>query len=163
MTRSELGPQGRALADEFRDMVTGDYGKRCQICSRTFVTTGGSWQVNVVHIVPPRADHRTNHFGDLLGLCGWHFNLLQYGEWALLDPNTNLPFQDLDGSPGWERMRAFILNRSQDADDLGNPFVGLPVRFYNVYKDKDAEPATIEEQIRYSIPHWEFLRALLRA
>ena len=40
--------------------------------------------------------------------------------------------------------------------------VGLPVRFYNVYKDKDAEPATIEEQIRYSIPHWEFLCALLR-
>ena len=163
VTRSERGPQGRALADEFRDMVTGDYGKRCQVCSRTFVTTGGSWQVNVVHVVPPRADHRTNHFGDLLGLCGWHFNLLQYGEWALLEPNTNLPFEDLDGSPGWERMRAFILNRSQDADDLGNPFVGLPVRFYNVYKDKDAEPNTIEEQIRYSIPHWEFLCALLRA
>ena len=121
VTRSELGPQGRALADEFRDMVTGDYGKRCQICSRTFVTSGGSWQVNVVHVVPPRADHRTNHFSDLLGLCGWHFNLLQYGEWALVDPNTNLPFDDLEGSPGWERMRAYILNRSQDADDLGNP------------------------------------------
>ena len=163
VNRLELGPQGRALADEFRDMVTGDYGKRCQVCSRTFVTTGGSWQVNVVHVVPPRADHRTNHLGDLLGLCGWHFNLLQYGEWALLEPNTNLPFEDLNGSPGWERMRAFILNRSQDADDLGNPFVGLPVRFYNVYKDQDAEPTTIEEQIRYSIPHWEFLCALLRA
>ena len=163
VTRSELGPQGRALADEFRDMVKGDYGKRCQICSRTFATTDGSWQVNVVHVVPPRVDHRTNHFGDLLGLCGWHFNLLQYGGWALLDPNTNLPFEDLDGSPGWERMRAFILNCSQDGDDLGNPFVGLPVRFYNVYKDKNAEPATIEEQIRYSIPHWGFLCTLLRA
>ena len=162
VTRSELGPQGRALADEFLDMVTGDYGKRCQICSRTFVTSGGSWQVNVVHVVPPRVDHRTNHFGDLLGLCGWHFNLLRYGEWALVDPNTNLPFDDLEGSPGWERMRAYILNRSQDADDLGNPCAGLPVRFYNVYTDKDAEPASIDERIEYSIPHWEFLCALLR-
>ena len=161
--RSELGPQGRALADEFRDMVKGDYGKRCQICSRTFVTTGGSWQVNVIHVVPPREDHRTNHFGDLIGLCGWHFNLLQYGEWALLDPGTNLPFEDLNESPGWERMRAFILNRIQDTDELGNTFVGLPVRFYNVYKDEDAEPATIDEQIRYSFPHWEFLCALMRA
>ena len=163
VTRSELGPQGRALADEFLDMVKGDYGKRCQICSRTFVTTGGSWQVNVIHVVPPRVDHRTNHFGDLVGLCGWHFNLLQYGEWALLDPGTNLPFEDLNESPGWERMREFIFNRIQDTDELGNTFVGLPVRFYNVYKDEDAEPATIDEQIRYSIPHWEFLCALMRA
>ena len=161
--RTELGPEGRALADEFRSMVHGDYGKRCQICGRTFVTAGGSWQVNVVHVVPPRTDHRTNHFGDLLGLCGWHFNLLQYGEWTLLDPNTYLPFEDLDGSPGWERMRAFILNRSQDTDETGNPFVGLPVRFHNVYTDKNAEPVTLEEQIKYSIPHWEFLCALMRA
>ena len=163
VTRSELGPQGRALADEFLDMVKGDYGKRCQICSRTFVTTGGSWQVNVIHVVPPRVDHRTNHFGDLVGLCGWHFNLLQYGEWALLDPGINLPFEDLNESLGWERMREFIFNRIQDTDELGNTFVGLPVRFYNVYKDEDAEPATIDEQIRYSIPHWEFLCALMRA
>ncbi len=161
--RTELGPEGRALEEEFRSMVHGDYGKRCQICGRAFVTAGGSLQVNVVHVVPPRADYRTNHFGDLLGLCGWHFNLLQYGEWALLDPNTYLPFEDLDGSPGWERMRDFILKRIQDTDNMGNPFVGLPVRFYNVYKDKHAEPIALEEQIRYSIPHWEFLCALLRA
>lgn len=163
VTRSELGPQGRALADEFRDMVRGDYGKRCQICGRTFVTTGGSWQANVIHVVPPRMDHRTNHFGDLVGLCGWHFNLLQYGEWALLDPDTNLPFEDLNESPGWERIREFILNRTWNTDELGNTFVGLPVRFYNIYKDEEAEPATIDEQIKYSIPHWEFLCALLSA
>ena len=86
VARSELGPEGRALEDEFRSMVEGDYGKRCQICTRTFAKTGGGWQVNVVHVVPPRMDYRTNHFGDLLGLCGWHFNLLRYGEWALLGP-----------------------------------------------------------------------------
>ena len=54
VTRSELGPEGRALEDEFRSMVEGDYGKRCQICTRTFATTGGGWLVNVVHVVPPR-------------------------------------------------------------------------------------------------------------
>lgn len=161
VTRSELGPHGKALADEFRDMVIGDYGKRCQICSKTFATTSGRWQVNVVHVVPPRQDSRTNHFGDLLGLCGWHFNLLQFGQWALLDPNTGQPFQDSEGSRGWERMQSYILGRTPDTDDWGNPFVGLPVRFSNVYEALETEPTTIEEEIRYSIPHWEFLCALL--
>ena len=158
---SELGPDGRALEDEFRSMVKGDYGRRCQICSRTFATTGGGWQVNVVHVVPPRMDYRTNHFGDLLGLCGWHFNLLRYGQWALLDPGTDRPFEDMDGIHGWERMRSFILNRAPDTDDMGNPFVRLPVRFSNVYQEWQSEPAPVTEEIRYSIPHWEFLRRLL--
>ena len=163
VTTSELGPEGMALSVEFRSMVEGDYGKRCQICSRTFVRTGGGWQVNVVHVVPLGTDRRANHFGDLMGLCGWHFNLLQYGEWALLNPETNLPFEEFNGSPGWERMRLFILNRTPDTDDLDNPFVGLPVRFYNVYQDWESGPTTLEEEIRYSIPHWRFLCELIRA
>ena len=163
VTRTELGPQGRALADEFQDMVIGDYGKRCQICSKTFVRTGGGLLVNVVHVVPPREDHRTNHFGDLLGLCGWHFNLLHYGEWALVDPDTDQPFEDLDGFRGWERMRSFILDRVLETDEMGNPFVSLPVRFSNVYQDWESNPSMIREQIRYSIPHWEFLCALIRS
>ena len=97
VARNERGPDGRALEDEFRSMVEGDYGKRCQICTRTFVRTGGGWLVNVVHVVPPREGYPTNHFGDLLGLCGWHFNLLRYGEWALLNPDTDRPFEDMDG------------------------------------------------------------------
>ena len=162
VARSELGPQGRALEDEFRSMVEGDYGKRCQICTRTFATTGGGWLVNVVHVVPPRDGYLTNHFGDLLGLCGWHFNLLRYGRWALLEPDTDRPFEDIDGIRGWERMRTFILNRAQDTDELGNLFVGLPVRFTNVYLEWQSDPTSITEQIRYSIPHWEFLCRLLR-
>ena len=158
----ELGPEGQALEDEFRSMVEGDYGKRCQICTRTFVRTGGGWLVNVVHVVPPREGYPTNHFGDLLGLCGWHFNLLRYGEWALLDPNTDRPFEDMDGTRGWERMRAFILNCAPEMDDLGNHFVGLPVRFTNVYLEEQSEPTSITEHIKYSIPHWEFLCRLLR-
>ena len=162
VARDERGPEGRALEDEFRSMVEGDYGKRCQICTRTFVRTGGGWLVNVVHVVPPREGYPTNHFGDLLGLCGWHFNLLQYGEWALLDPDTDLPFEDMDGTRGWERMRTFILNRAPETDDSGNQFVELKVRFTNVYLEGRSEPTSITEQIRYSIPHWEFLCRLLR-
>lgn len=160
---TEPGPQGKALAEEFHDMVTGDYGKRCQICSRTFVRTGGGWQVNVVHVVPPGEDHRTNNFGDLLGLCGWHFNLLQHGEWALLDPDTGSPFEDANGAPGWERMKSAILNLAPEADDQGNDFVRLPIRFYNVYQGWEADPVTIKAQIHYSIPHWTFLCELLKA
>ena len=159
--RSELGPKGQALEDEFRTMVESDYGKRCQICTRTFSKTGGGWQVNVVHVVPPRMDHRTNHFGDLLGLCGWHFNLLQHGEWALLDPNTDRPFEDVDGASGWEHMRMFILNRAPETDELDNQFVGLPVRFSNVYEEWQSEPNPITEEIRYSVPHWKYLCELL--
>ena len=162
VARSELGPEGRALEDEFRSMVEGDYGKRCQICTRTFVRTGGGWLVNVVHVVPPREGYPTNHFGDLLGLCGWHFNLLRYGEWALLDPDTDRPFEDTDGTRGWERMRTFILNRTPETDDLGNRFVALCVRFTNVYLEGQSEPTSVTERIRYSIPHWEFLCRLLR-
>ena len=161
--RAELGPEGQALEDEFRSMVQGDYGKRCQISTRTFSKTGGGWQVNVVHVVPPRMDYRTNHFGDLLGLCGWHFNLLLYGEWALLDANTDRPFEDMDGTRGWERMRTFILNRTPDTDDLGNQFVGLPVRFSNVYQEWQSEPSPITEEIRYTVPHWKYLCELLSA
>ena len=160
--KSELGPDGKALEVEFRNMVEGDYGKRCQICSRTFAKPNGDWLVNVVHVVPPRKDHRTNHFGDLLGLCGWHFNLLQYGQWALLDPNNDQPFEDINGVRGWERMREFILTRVPATDDLGNQYVGLPIRFSNVYQEWLSEPVPIEEEIRYSMPHWEFLRELLK-
>ena len=161
--RTELGPEGRELAEEFRDMVHGDYGKRCQICSRTFVRTGGGWQVNVVHVVPPRTDHRTNHFGDLLGLCGWHFALMRYGEWAIIDSGTGQPFDDLDGSLGWKRMRSFISSRKPTMDTGGISYIGLPVRFSNVYREWKSEPMTIRTEIRYSIPHWEFLRELLNA
>ena len=161
VARTELGPQGRELAEEFRDMVHGDYGKRCQVCSRTFVRTGGGWQVNVVHVVPPRTDHRTNHFADLLGLCGWHFALMRYGEWAIIDSESGQPFDDLDGSRGWERMRSFILSRTPTVNAEGISYIGLPIRFSNVYREWKSEPTTIKEEIRYSIPHWKFLRELL--
>ena len=158
----ERGPMGRALEEEFRSMVHGDYGKRCQICGRTFAKPSGDWQVNVVHVVPPMTDARANHFGDLLGLCGWHFNLLQYGQGTLFDPNTDQPFEDVDGTSGWQSMREFILNRPRDVDSWGNEYVGLPIRFANVYRKWKSEPEPIDEEIRYSIPHWKYLCELLK-
>ena len=161
VSRSELGPEGRSLADEFRSMVHSDYGKRCQVCSRTFTIPGSDWQIYVVHIVPPRTDTITNHFGDLLGLCGWHYSLVRYGEWALIDPNTDRPFGNSEASEGWQQMRDFISNAQQEIDETGDPYVGLPIRFSNVYDEWDAEPRDVEAQVRYSIPHWEYLRELL--
>lgn len=151
------------LAEQFRAMVYGDYGQRCQICSRTFTLPGGSLQEYVVHVVPPSADHRTNHFGDLLGLCGWHYSLIRYGEWALVDPNTHRPFVDSDGSEGWEHMQHFVEQADGNVDEVGNDYVGLKIRFSNVYQDWTSDPTDIEEEIRYSVPHWTYLRELLQA
>ena len=156
VTRSELGPQGKALADEFRNMVHGDYGKRCQICSRSFTTANGESQVFVVHVVPPRADHRTNHFGDLLGLCGWHYALVRYGEWVFLNPETHEPFRDPD------QMTDIVLNACKKIDDNGNPYIAMPVRFWNVYRQWRADPEPIDEEIRFSIPHWTYFCELLK-
>ena len=151
------------LAQQFRDMVYGDYGRRCQICSQTFALPGGGLQVYVVHVVPPSSDHRTNHFGDLLGLCGWHYSLIRYGEWALVDPSTHQPFVASDGLEGWQHLQQFVEQAGKSVDDSGNEYVGLKIRFSNIYQDWSSDPDDMEEEIRYSIPHWTYLRALLQA
>ena len=145
----------RGLEDKFRSMVLGDYGKRCQVCGTTFRMRNGETQISVVHIEPPREDHRTNHFGNLVGLCGWHYALVRYGEWALLNPETSDPFG------GWRHMRDFVLKASEEIDDEGNPYVHLPVRFWNVYQGWESTPGPVDGEIRYSIPHWTYLRKLL--
>ena len=155
-TRWQPTEAAEKLAGDFRDMVQSDYGKRCQICSRSFSIRDNRLQVYVVHIVPPGKDDRTNHFGDLLGLCGWHYALLQYGQWAFLDSETKQEFKK------WEHMRNFISGMSQDVDELGNPYVGILIRFYNVYDGWDAEPRTMDEEVRYSIPHWTYLCELIK-
>ena len=58
-------------------------------------------------------------------------------------------------------MRTFILNRASETDDSGNQFVGLPVRFSNVYPEWQSEPIPISEEIRYTVPHWNYLCKLL--
>lgn len=145
----------KALEGRFRSMVWGDYARHCQICGTTFRMRNGELQIFVVHIVSPRKDHRTNHFGNLVGLCGWHYALVQYGEWALLNPEADEPFG------GWEYMQDFVLNASEEMDDEGNSYVSLPIRFWNVYQGWNSTPSTVDEEIRYSMPHWTYLRELL--
>ena len=142
-------------------MVHSDYGQRCQICSKSFKIPGNRFQVYVVHIVRPSVDHRTNHLGDLLGLCGWHYSLIRYGEWAFLDPDTDQPFEDSDESQGWEQMWTFMSKAPQQIDEVGSSYIGLPIRFWNVYQEWDPDPVTLNEEGRYSIPHWEYLCGLL--
>lgn len=144
-----------ALEGKFRSMVLGDYGRRCQLCGKTFGMPNGESQVFIVHIVPPQKDHRTNHFGNLVGLCGWHYALVRYGGWALLNPETREPFGE------WEQMRDFVLKASEEMDEGGNPYIRLPVRFWNVYQGWESTPGFVDEVIRYSIPHWMYLRELL--
>lgn len=155
-TRWQPTEAAENLSSEFRDMVHGDYGKRCQICSRSFAIRDNRLQVYVVHIVPPSKDSRTNNFGDLLGLCGWHYALLQYGDWAFLHAETKQEFEM------WEQMRDFISGMSPDIDEMGNEYVGIPIRFHNVYDGWDAEPRTIDEEVRYSNPHWKYLCELIK-
>ena len=144
------------LARDFRDMVYGDYGKRCQICGNTFSTTAGQLQVFVVHIVPPIEDHRTNHFGNLLGLCGWHYSLIQYNRhWEFLDIKNKHPFDS------WEDMQDYVLEANPDVDDEGNSYFGLGIRFPNMYPQWSSEATTQDAVIRYSEPHWKYLRKLL--
>ncbi|TAJ18918.1 MAG: hypothetical protein EPO65_07930, partial [Dehalococcoidia bacterium] len=80
-----------ALADEFRRMAHGDYASRCQICGRTFRKRTGGSQAFVLHLVQPQAHRGSNHFGDLVSLCGWHYALVRDGQWAFLDPDTGDP------------------------------------------------------------------------
>ena len=157
VTRWEPSDAAKELSDEFRSMVHGDYGKRCQVCGNTFTLPGGQLQVFVVHIVPPSEDARANNFGNLLGLCGWHYALIRYGEWAWLDSETGQPIRE------WERMRYSALAASENTDDVGNRYIAVRVCFSNVYQQWNPEPDTIDGEIRYSIPHWMFLRELLDA
>ena len=156
VTQWEPAEAAKELADTFRSMVQGDYGKRCQVCGKTFSKPDGESQIFVVHVVPSSADRRTNHYGDLLGLCGWHYALFKYGEWALLDPETREPFKE-----NWRHMQKSVLNASEQIDDVGNRYISVPVRFWNVYQDLTTTPIIEDEEIRYSIPHWKYLCELL--
>ena len=153
---TEPGPEGKALAEAFKAMVVGDYGGRCQICGRTFAKSDGSHQVFVVHLVHPMDHPSSNHFGNLLGLCGWHFALIEHGQWNLIDPETDAPAVDD------QQQRAVILGLQERVDDMGNMYRELPIRFANVYDEWAAELAMADAIVHYSIPHWQYLCELLR-
>lgn len=155
VSRRERGPEGKALADEFRDMVTGDYGRRCQICGVTFDKPDGEQQVFVVHLVKSDRHMQSNHFGNLLGLCGWHFALMQHGQWQFTTSMQDMPVESLE-------LSELILGLPEKIDESGNQYQSLPIRFLDVYAEWESEPLHIDAEIRYSLPHWEYLCALVK-
>ncbi len=148
-------PVAERLAQEFRQMVYGDYSKRCQICSRTFSMHNGEHQTFVVHLVEPSKDPGTNHFGNLASLCGWHYALVQYGSWTFIDPHTNQPPENPT------QLRELLLNPKRQMDEVGNEYYSMPIRFLNIYDNWASSSITINEELRYSTPHWKYLRELL--
>ena len=148
------------LEIKFRNMTRSDYVERCQICGNTFKKRAGEdRQIFVIHMVKPSSDERTNHYGNLIGVCGWHYALMQYGEFEFLDPETKQPFT------GWKRMRDYVLNvqeYDQKRDEADISYVGLPVRFWNVYEKWSGKADTVDEKIRYCIPHWKYLCELFK-
>lgn len=151
VTRWEPTKASKDLADKFRAMVLSDYGSRCQVCGSTFQDMSGNLHTSVIHVVPPSEDARTNNLGNLMGLCGKHYEYIQFGEWAMLDPETEEPFQ----SP--EEIRDYFLSASPEIDDNGNSYISVPVRFSNLYPEGSESPIQEHETIKYSIPHWKYL------
>ncbi len=150
------------LSSEFRQMVLGDYGRRCQLCSNSFTKPDGELQVYVMHIVPPSKDGRANNFGDLVGVCGWHHALFKYGEWAFDFPEIRNTVSENESFEDWQVLRANIQSARRDVDDYGNRFVSIPIRFSNVFKDWASQPVIEKTVIRYSVPHWKHLCELLQ-
>ena len=166
VTRWEPTEAGKSLAGEFKAMVHSDYAGRCQICGATFRMRNGELQTFVVHVVEPSGDSRANHFGDLMGLCGLHFSLVRYADWSWLSPETNTAFEDSEGREAWEHWQSFVLNAegtdAEKTDVDGNTYIGLPIRFWNLYEDWNAEPFPVDGIVRYTKPHWKYLCELIK-
>ena len=153
----EPSQAAKSLSDRFQRMAYGDYAKRCQICSKTFRARGGEHQVFVLHLVQPSMHRATNNYGDLLSLCGWHYALIQFGQWEFLDPETDSAIQDTD------RLLEILLGAQNSTDDQGNDYVGISIRFYNVFEDRSHQATNVDEEIRYSLPHWTYLQQIFAA
>ncbi len=162
-TRWEPTEAAKDLADKFRAMVKGDYGKRCQVCGTTFRMPNGELHTSVVHVVEPSSDKRTNHYGDLVEFCGSHYSLVRYGQWTWLNPETRKPIIDADDAEAWEQFRDLVLGATEKIDDDGNKYIGLPIRFSNIYQNWNSDPVEVNEVVRYSKPHWVYLCELLKA
>lgn len=155
----KLTEDAKILRTRFRDMVLNDYQGRCQICGNLFETREGKsnrHQIFIFHIVPPSRDRRTNHFGNLLGLCGWHYALVSYGQWSIIEKETRNPIK------GSEQLVHMLTGMDEVIDDDGNSYIAVPVRFYKVYRQWESDSETIDNIIHYSKPHWDYLCELLK-
>ena len=153
----ELTDDAKALKSRFRDMWRSDYQGKCQICGTLFLTRKCKEdQTFVSHIVPPSKNPLTNYYGNLLGLCGWHYALISYGQWSLIESETGEPIN----SP--EQLYT-LLDNMEIIEDDNNCYIEVPVEFYKVYRQWQEYPETIEATIRYSKPHWDYLCELLKS
>ena len=166
VTRWEPTVVSKDLSDKFKAMMHADYGKRCQVCGTTFKMYNTELQTFVVHLVKPSTDDRTNNLGNLMALCGLHYALVLYGGWRWLDPATEDMFDSTGGREPWGQWRDFVLNArgtgAEKVDADGNTYIALPIRFWNIYEGWNSEPGPVDEVARYCIPHWEYLRELLK-
>lgn len=153
--RFVLSKAAKEISQNIKEMLHGDYGKRCQICGSTFVTRAGEVQVFSDHVVDPASDSRTNHFGNLLSLCGWHYALISYGQWVFVNPTTNDPVE------GTDDLETLLNYTVEESSDDGSSYIPVEIKFWNVYRDWRSEPEAIEERIRFSGPHWTYLCQLL--
>lgn len=166
VTRWEPTKASKDISDKFKAMMHADYGKRCQICGTTFEMDNKELQTFVVHIVRPSTDRRTNHSGNLMALCGWHFALVRYGVWEWVNPEIDNMLESTRGREPWEQLRDFVLSargtEAEKADADGNTYIALPIRFRKVYEGWSSRAERVDEVARYCIPHWEYLRELLK-
>ena len=163
VTRIEPSAEARKLGARFKQMLLGDYDKRCQICGSTFLTRSGDLQTFADHVVDPSEGEGTNHLGNLMSLCGWHFALISYGQWVLLDPLTDEPLEEISDRNQVMGILELLLKAEREIDNDGNEFITIPVRFWNIYSDWSADAEHVDEEIRFTIPHREYLRELLKA
>ena len=163
VSRFEPSTQYKNSGARYKEMLLGDYNQRCQICGSTFQTRSGDLQTFADHVVDPSEGDGTNHFGNLMSLCGWHFALISYGQWILLDPITEEPIAGIRDGNDAGGILELLLKSEREIDNDGNEFITLPVKFWNVYPNWSADTEDVDAAIRFSIPHREYLAGLLKA
>ncbi len=162
VSRFEPSAAARSLDEKFKNMLLGDYGRRCQICGSTFRTRKGELQVFADHVVDPSEGASTNHFGNLMSLCGWHYALISYGQWVLLDPVTEEPSKAVEADQDVGGIVELLEKAESEWDNNGNEFITLPVRFWNIYSDWQSDAEHVDQEIRFSLPHRAYLAELLK-
>ncbi len=141
-------PDARKLEEKFREMAGGDYNGRCQVCGTAFVRPDGELSRFVTHIVDPARHRMSNHYGNLLSLCGLHHALVKWGRWSAIDAEGAL-------------VTSFLKAASEQVDDSGIAYIGVRILFMGLYPAWQPDSQHRDEVIRFSKPHWEYHRKLL--
>ena len=149
--------EAKERAERFETMLKEDYGKRCQICGSSFLTRKGNLHIFASHIIKPAEHSLTNHFGNRLSLCGWHYTLISYGQWDLLHPDTQ---QTIDKDNLVDQLQDILCPSTDSIND--DTLTRVAIRFSNLYLNWEPKPEQIIETILFSRPHREYLCRLLK-